>query len=141
MNYLLIGFLFALAAIGYQYQHTQTLEEKITAWETSYNLLNEKYTASEENNRKLQEAEQARAEAKEALIEKQNDLQINAETRQETIVRSHHEIVEIKDWASQPLPAHVVSLYNRPTFRSSTDYLEYLRNSNRLPPGRNPPKD
>ncbi|WP_200882996.1 hypothetical protein, partial [Cellvibrio mixtus] len=100
MNYLLIGFLFSLAAIGYQWQHNQTLEAKITTWETNYNSLNEKYTASEDNNRKLQEAEQARAEAKEALIEKQNDLQINAETRQDTIVRSHHEIVEIKDWAS-----------------------------------------
>ncbi|WP_039918813.1 hypothetical protein, partial [Cellvibrio mixtus] len=100
MNYLLIGFLFSLAAIGYQWQHNQTLEAKINTWETNYNSLNEKYTTSEENNRKLQETEQARTEAKEALIEKQNDLQINAETRQETIVRSHHEIVEIKDWAS-----------------------------------------
>lgn len=141
MNYLLIGFLFALAALGYQYQRTQTLEAKITKWEASYNALNEKYATSEKNNRKLQEAELERITAKEALIEQQNNLQTNAETRQDTIARSHHEVVEIKDWANQPLPANVVSLYSRPTFRSSTDYLEYLRNTNRLPPGRNPPKD
>lgn len=141
MNYLLTGFLFALAAIGYQWQHSQTLEAEINTWETSYQSLNEKYATSEENNRKLQEAEQARVTAKETLFKKQNDLQINAEKRQETIVRSHHDVVEIKNWAELPLPAHVASLYDRPTFRSSTDYLEYLRNTNRVPPGRNPPED
>jgi LysB family phage lysis regulatory protein len=141
MNYLLIGFLFALAAIGYQYQQNQLLESRLTTNKNSYTELKAKYTTSEENNRKLQEAEQARVTAKKALIEKQNDLQINAETRQETIVRSHHEVIEIKDWADQPLPAHVASLYDRPTFRSSADYLEYLRNANRLPPGGNPPED
>lgn len=139
MNYSLIALFVLLATIGFQYQQNQTLEAQLTTKENSYQELQGKFNASEENNRKLQEAEQARTAAKEALIEKQNDLQVNAETRQDTIVRSHHEITEIKNWANQPLPDDVASMYNRPTFRSSTDYLEYLRNTNRVPTGRNPP--
>lgn len=132
MNYLLFGFLLALAAIGFLFEQNDALKANIETWEVRHSELELKYNTSEENNRKLVEAEQTRIAEREELLVKQNELKIVAENRQQTIRRLRDEIAEIKIWSDQPLPAGIIRLYDHSNFRTSTDYLEHMRSSTTL---------
>lgn len=140
LQFILALVLALCTALGVKWFESHQLAQELTLASERNQTLGEKLKRATSNLEQIREAEQQRQADRNVLQKKQRELIQLAESRLTIIRNLTNENEELRTWASQPLPDAVVRLYERPSFQSSTDYLEYLRHTNALHTAGDEPK-
>jgi|25BtaG_2_1085352.scaffolds.fasta_scaffold00173_14 LysB family phage lysis regulatory protein len=76
-----------------------------------------------------------------ALAEQQSTLSRTAANRLATIEELHRENIELRAWASTPLPSAIIRLRKRPAVTSAHDYYQSVRDAQPLQPSSEQPEN
>lgn len=127
-------------ALGIKWFETHQLKQDLTFASERNQTLSNNLERAKSDMEQLHKTEQERQKDRVALQKKQRELLQLADSRLQTIRNLSNENEELRTWATQPLPGAVVRMYQRPSFQSATDYLEYLRLTNPLHPAGDEPE-
>lgn len=139
LQFILALVLALCSALGVKWFESHQLAQKLTQARVNNQTMGEMLERATRDLEQLRKAERERLEDRSQLQKKQRALQQLADSRLETIRNLTNENEELRRWAAMPLPAAVVRLYQRPSFQSAADYLEYLRHTSALHPTGNEP--
>lgn len=140
LRFMLALVLALIAALGVKWFESYQLAQDLTLASERNQTLNQKLERATSDLEQLRTLEGERLTDRLAMQKKQRELVQLADSRLTIIRNLTHENEKLRLWAAKPLPDAVVRLYERPSFQSATDYLEYLRRTNTLHTAGNEPE-
>lgn len=140
LQFILALVLALCTALGVKWFESHQLAQELTLASERNQTLGENLKRATSDLEQIRKAEQERLKDRATLQKTQRELMQLAESRLTMIRNLTDENEELRTWAAKPLPDAVVRLYERPSFQSAADYLEYLRHTNALHTAGDEPK-
>lgn len=122
-----------LAVIGWLKWQVVSLGESLDAAQQQNETLTAAVNHRDTVITTLQREAQQQAQAEQQLRNSLSGAQRLALKREQDLQRVLNDNALLRDWFSQPLPADVIRLHQRPAFSSTGDYLRWVSSGQPVP--------